>query len=247
MKPAAHLGRGHRRPRSHACHAGVGFQTGAGERGQGPLTRLQPPTPHRRAAPASAPQPVLCGEGLKGLRGQRLGLPFPHPQIKGSRRPGHRPLATPSPIRRMVGAARRIQAKPVGGAAWTRALGITASWGLRISRPRDHAGLGPAPPTPAAGSVLSNADVRRDGPKRPQPHWGRTMAAAAGQRRKCACARGGSLPQLPGSGRLHFPEASACGSHRGSLGGLFATFGPLWWGRQCGLGTRASVFSNNSH
>lgn len=219
--------------------------------GLGREDRAHSPGCNRRPLTA-VPRPPLplsqfSVEREKGLRGQRLGLPFPHPQIKGSPRPGHRPLATPRPIRRMVGAARRIQAKPVGGAAWTRALGITASWGLRISRPRAHAGLGPAPPTPAAGSVLSNADVRRDGPKRPQPHWGRTMAAAAGQRRKCACARGGSLPQLPGSGRLHFPEASACGSHRGSLGGLFATFGPLWWGRQCGLGTRASVYSNNSH
>lgn len=129
---AAHLGRGRRRPRGHSCLAAAGSQTGAGERGQGPLTRLQPPTPPRRAGPASAPQPLLR-ERVRELRGPRLGLLFPRPQIKGSRHPGHRPLTTPSPTRRMVGAAGRIQAKPVGGAASTRAFGITASWGFRIS------------------------------------------------------------------------------------------------------------------
>lgn len=60
----------------------------------------------------------------------------------------------------MVGAAERTRAKPVGGAAPTRALGITASWGLRISRPQAHPGLGPAPPVPGAGSVLCNSEVR---------------------------------------------------------------------------------------
>lgn len=165
-EPAAHLGRGRRRPRGHSCLAGAGSQTGAGKRGQGPLTRLQPPTPPRRAGPASVPQPLLP-ERLGKLRGLPLGLSFPGYQIKGSRHPGHCPLATPSPTRRMVGAAGRIQAKPVGGAALTRALGITASCGLRISRRRAHPGLGPAPPASTAGSVLSNSDVRRDGPKRP--------------------------------------------------------------------------------
>ncbi|XP_045842685.1 myelin-associated neurite-outgrowth inhibitor-like [Meles meles] len=52
------------------------------------------------------------------------------------------------------------------------------------------------------------------------------MAAAAGQSRKCACARRASVPQLRGFGELHFPEAPACGSR---LGGRCATPGELRW------------------
>lgn len=42
--------------------SGPASQTGAGERREGPLTRLQPSTPPRATGPASTPQTLLPGE-----------------------------------------------------------------------------------------------------------------------------------------------------------------------------------------
>lgn len=143
----------------------------------------------------------------------RGGLPLLIPHIKGSPRPGHSPLATPSPTRRMMGAAPPTPAKPVGGAARTRALGITASWGLRILRPQAHPGLWPAPPAPAAGSVLSNSEEQRGGPSGLR----RTGAGQWPQRRGRAGSAPAHVEPAPatlGSRRacgLHFPEGPARG------------------------------------
>lgn len=134
---AAHLGRGRRRPRGHSCLAGAGSQAAAGERGQGPLAGCT-----RRASRRARPPPPLSRFSRPGLRAARAarGPAVPPAAGKGSPRPGPRRLATPRAARRRVGAARRTQAKPVGGAASTRARGVTASWGPRISRPRARRG-----------------------------------------------------------------------------------------------------------
>lgn len=86
------------------------------------------------------------------MPGARVGLLLPLPQIKGSSCPGHT-LATPSPTSRIEGAAPQTHAKPVGGATPTCALGITASWGLRILRLQVHPGLGQVPSTPLQAQV----------------------------------------------------------------------------------------------
>lgn len=173
-----------------------------GER-TGPTHPAATPTP-----PHPAPPPPLnhisSGDGGED-RGTSPGLPLPIPEMKGSAASQTPPPATPSPLRRAVGEARLTPAKPRRGAAQTRALGITASGGLRISRPPAHPEPRAAPPAPAAGSVISNSDLLRGCLKGPQPHRSRTMAAAAGQRRKCACARGASLPQPRGlAGRANY-------------------------------------------
>lgn len=223
---AAHLGRGRRRPRGHSCLAGARIPDRDWGKKRGPTypVATADPTPSRRAR--LRPSDTSPGERSGEVPEPRVGLPLLTPHIKGSPRPGHSPLATPSPTRRMMGAAPRTPAKPVGGAARTRALGITASWGLRILRPQAHPGVWPAPPAPAAGSVLSNSEEQRGGPSGLR----RTGAGQWPQRR----GRAGSAPAHVEPGARN-PGVAA--SVRTTL-----PRGPRAWALRAGLGGRSPSF-----
>lgn len=229
---AAHLGRGRRRPRGHSCLAWARIPDRDWGKKRGPTHSAAnaDPTPSRRTR-------LRLSDTSPGERGGEVpepgvGLPLPLPHIKGSPRPGHRPLATPSPTRRMMGAAPRTPAKPEGGAAWSRVLGITASWGLRILRPQAHPRFWPASPAPAADSVLSNSNERRGGPSGLR----RTGAGQWPQRR----GRAGSAPAHvePGSGnpgvaasaRTTLPRGPRACAFRVGLGGRSASFAAQPWG-----------------
>lgn len=113
-----------------------------GER-RGPTQPAVTTEPTAARPPPPPPTPATSPEQRGGeARGPRQGLPPKSERLVAARHP---PPATPSPTRGTVGAAARTHAKPVGGAAPTRALGITACWGSRLR------GLGP---TRGSGRLL---------------------------------------------------------------------------------------------
>lgn len=103
-----------------------------------PAATTSPPRPACLRRPR--PQPLLQSRGGEGNHPARACLP----NLKDSSRPDT-PPATPSPTRGTGAGGARTHAKPVGGAAPTRAL---ESLRCPTSRPRAHTGPGRLLPPP---------------------------------------------------------------------------------------------------